>query len=84
MATVLDKELKREVMIDGKPYTVILSPLGVKIVAKGHRKGREITWSDLVGGDVELTVQLEKSLAAGVDKGAARVGRPKSAKPRSR
>lgn len=65
MATVLDKEIKRELLIAGKAYTVIISPTGVKITSKGHRKGREITWTDLIGGDVELTLQLERSLAAG-------------------
>ena len=64
MATVLDKEIKRELVIAGKPYTVTISPTGVKIAAKGHRKGREVSWTDLVGGDVELSLQLEKSLSA--------------------
>ncbi len=68
MATVLEKEIKRELIIAGQPYTITISPQGVKIVEKGKRKGREITWADLVSGDVELTVQLEKSLAALTDR----------------
>ncbi|HTD10531.1 MAG TPA: hypothetical protein VK676_00545 [Steroidobacteraceae bacterium] len=50
MATKLNKVLKREIEVDGKPYMVALSPEGVKLTEKGKRLGREVTWKELVGG----------------------------------
>ena len=40
MATKLDKTIKRELGMDGQPYTVAISPAGIKITQKGYRKGR--------------------------------------------
>jgi hypothetical protein len=51
MATKLNKQLKREIEVDGKPYMVALSPEGLKLTEKGKRLGKEITWKELVGGD---------------------------------
>jgi hypothetical protein len=48
MALPLERTLKREVVIDGAPYTVTLSPLGVKLVRKGFRKGRATSWRALL------------------------------------
>jgi hypothetical protein len=62
MATKLDKALKREVDIEGKPYMVTLSPDGLKIVEKGHRKGQELVWKDLVSGQAALAAGLNASL----------------------
>ena len=39
MATKLDKTLKREISIGGKAFVVSISPEGLKLVAKGRRKG---------------------------------------------
>jgi len=39
MATKLNKLLKREIDVDGKPYMVTLSPEGVKLTEKGKRLG---------------------------------------------
>jgi hypothetical protein len=47
MATKLDKTIRREIELDGQPFTVTISPNGVKLTQKGYRKGREITWNDL-------------------------------------
>ena len=47
MATKLDKTLKREIEIDGQPFTVAISPEGVKLTQKGFRKGPEMTWKEL-------------------------------------
>ena len=44
----LDKTLRREVVIDGRPYTVAVGPRGVKVTAKGFRKGRALGWRDLL------------------------------------
>ena len=48
MPLPLDTTLKREVVIGGAPYTVTLSALGVKLVRKGFRKGRAISWRALL------------------------------------
>lgn len=48
MPLPLDKPLKREVPIDGAPYTVTVSPLGVRLVRKGFRKGHAVSWRRLL------------------------------------
>jgi hypothetical protein len=63
MATKLDKTLKRELDIEGAPYMLTLSPEGLKLVEKGKRKGLELSWKDLVGGDAALASALQASLA---------------------
>ena len=64
MATKLDKTLKRELEIEGKPYTISISPEGIKIVPKRGRKGQEITWQTLLSGDAELRRDLNVSVDA--------------------
>ncbi|MGH8258368.1 MAG: hypothetical protein ACREUG_01610 [Steroidobacteraceae bacterium] len=49
--TKLDKPLKREIAIGDQAYVLTIDPAGLKLTVKGHRKGREIAWRDLVGGD---------------------------------
>lgn len=63
MTTKLDKPLKREVTIDGAPYTVTITPDDIRIVEKGKRTGQTISWRDLRGGGPGLTRDLEQSLA---------------------
>ncbi len=62
MATKLDKPLKRELAIDGKPFVVTLAPNGFKLVGKGRRKGLEIAWKDLVSGEAALARALSASI----------------------
>jgi hypothetical protein len=62
MATALNKEMKREVLIQEKPYTVTLGPAGLKLTLKGHRKGIDLKWEDLVGGDAALAAALNASV----------------------
>jgi hypothetical protein len=62
MATKLDKALRREVEIEGKPYMLTISPDGLKLVPKGRRKGLEIAWKDLVSGEAALASALNASL----------------------
>ena len=64
MATKLDKTIKRELELEGKLYTVTMSPEGVKITPKGGRRGREITWEELLRGDADLRRDLNISLDA--------------------
>lgn len=45
MATKLDKPLKREVLVEGKPYMLTITPEGLKLVPKGKRKGQEVSWA---------------------------------------
>ncbi|HEY6483908.1 MAG TPA: hypothetical protein VIY54_10315 [Steroidobacteraceae bacterium] len=58
MATKLDKILKREIDIDGKPFMVTLSPDGVKLTEKGKRKGQEVSWKGLVNGQSATEISL--------------------------
>ena len=62
MATKLEKALRREVMVEGKPYVVTIAPEGMKVVAKGKRKGHEVSWQALVSGEAALAAALNASL----------------------
>lgn len=53
MATKLDKTVKREVEIAGEAWMVAISPEGLKLTRKGHRKGHEVLWKDLVAGGTD-------------------------------
>lgn len=65
MTTKLDSQLKRELTVLGKPYTLTVSPTGLNLVPKGRRKGYELAWVDLVSGDAALATALNASLARG-------------------
>ena len=62
MATKLEKPLKRELEIEGKPYMLTIGPEGMKLVPKGKRKGHEIAWKDFVSGQAALATALNASL----------------------
>ena len=62
MATKLDKPLKREIEVAGKPYILTITPQGLKLVPKGRRKGQELAWSALVSGEAALATALNASL----------------------
>ena len=62
MATRLDKTIKRELELEGRLYTVIVSPEGVRIMPKGRRKGHELSWASLISGEAELRRDLDLSL----------------------
>ena len=64
MAVKLEKTIKRELEMDGRSYTVAISPEGVKVTEKGKRKGREITWRAIISGDTQLAEELKMSLDA--------------------
>jgi len=64
MTSRIDKPLRREVLLEGQPYTVTITGDGVRIVPKGKRSGaHEITWLALVSGEAELHRDLVRSLA---------------------
>lgn len=60
--TPLDKPLRRELQVGDATYTLTISPDGLKLVPKGHRKGLELAWRDLVNGDAALATALQASL----------------------
>ena len=65
MTTKLDSPLKRELSLQGKLYTLTISPKGLNLAPKGQRKGYELAWIDLVSGDAALATALNASLARG-------------------
>ena len=67
MTTKLDGVLKRELSIGGEPYTLTLSQEGFTLALKGRRKGLDIRWADLVGGDAALATALNASLTANIE-----------------
>ena len=62
MATKLDKALRRELEIDGTAYMITMAPEGLKITEKGHRKGIELAWKDLLSGQAALAAALNASV----------------------
>ena len=96
MTTKLEKDLRREVDIGGKAYTVTLSPQGMKLTEKGRRKGQELRWQDWVNGEAALAVALNASLseAAGptyklktppkAENASPKAARPAEARPKKK
>lgn len=82
MTTKLDTQLKRELIVLGKPYTLIISPNGLTLTPKGKRKGYELAWVDLVSGDAALAVALNASLAHGPKPEPAPTKSPPTPKPK--
>jgi hypothetical protein len=64
MATKLDKSIKRELEHQGKLYTITLAPDGVKVVEKGKRNGKELSWASIISGDAALNEDLKISVDA--------------------
>jgi hypothetical protein len=62
VATKLEKPLRRELMVNDQPWTLTISPEGLKLVPKGKRNGHELSWKDIVSGNVSLTAALNASL----------------------
>lgn len=62
MTTKLDGPLRREIDIEGQAYTLTVDPDGLRLVAKGRRKGLALRWADLVSGDAALAAALQGSL----------------------
>jgi len=64
MATKLDKAIKRELAHGDKTYTITIAPDGLKVVEKGKRNGRELSWSSIISGDASLNEDLKISVDA--------------------
>jgi hypothetical protein len=86
MATRLQKALKREIKVDGKPFVVTLAPDCLKLVGKGRRKGLELSWADLVSGEAALATALNASLdpALHLEPGARSAGKPRKGRKKGR
>lgn len=59
--TKLDKPIRRELKIGETDYTITIAPESLKVVQKGHRKGIELKWTDIVGGDAAIAAALRAS-----------------------
>jgi hypothetical protein len=65
MATKLLKEIRREIEIDGEPFTVAISPTGVKLTRKRFRSGRILSWRALwQSGEGEETAERTQDTSA--------------------
>src|SRR3982750_2921199 len=62
MTTKLTGQLKRELDINGAPYTLTISPACLHLTRKGKRKGYELAWTSLVSGEAGLVTALNESL----------------------
>jgi hypothetical protein len=64
MVTVLDKELKRQVTVDGVDFTVAVDPEGIRVTGKGKRRPEvALRWRELLSGEAALAVALNASLS---------------------
>jgi len=64
VVTVLDKELKRQITVDGVEYTVTVGPDGFRLTGKGRRRPEvELRWRELLSGDAAMAVALNASLS---------------------
>jgi hypothetical protein len=64
VTTLLDKELKRQVTVDGVDYTVAVDPEGFRLTGKGKRRPEvELRWRDLLSGEAAMAVALNASLS---------------------
>jgi hypothetical protein len=64
MTTKVQRPFKRELEVNGEKYTLTIDPAGMKLVAKGRRKGIELTWVSIVGGEAALASALNASIEA--------------------
>ena len=76
MTTPLEKPVRRAVQINGEPYVVTIEQSGLRLVRKGHRKGIDVAWEQILAGEVALAAQLAGSLVPPED------AAPASARPR--
>ncbi|HEY9229501.1 MAG TPA: hypothetical protein VIP11_22820 [Gemmatimonadaceae bacterium] len=47
MPTKLDKTIRREIEIDGEPFTIAISPDGFRLTKKRFRSGVALSWKTL-------------------------------------
>lgn len=59
MSTKLQKTIRREIEIDGEPFTIAISPDGFRLTKKRFRSGVALSWKMLWarhGNDAEAPV----------------------------
>ena len=65
MTTILDKEIKRQVAVDGADYILAINAEGFRLTGKGRRKPEvALSWRDLLNGEAAMAVALNASLLA--------------------
>lgn len=47
MSTKLTHAIRREILIDEEPFTVVISPEGLRLSRKRFRSGRQLSWAAL-------------------------------------
>jgi len=50
MTTKLDKPIRREIVIDGEPFTVVITPQGLRLTRKRFRSGKVVSWRVILDG----------------------------------
>lgn len=50
MTTKLEKPIRREIEIEGEPYTVTITPQGVRLTRKRFRSGKAVSWKSILEG----------------------------------
>jgi hypothetical protein len=55
MTTKLERPLKREIVVDDKPFTLTIDANGLKLVEKGRRNGTEISWKQVLASDASAS-----------------------------
>lgn len=50
MTTKLEKPIRREIEIEGEPYTVTITPQGVRLTRKRFRSGKAVSWKSILDG----------------------------------
>ena len=61
MPTKLDKVIRREIEIDGEPYTILISPDGFRLTKKRFRSGVALSWKTVwarLGGEASSLPEL--------------------------
>jgi hypothetical protein len=61
--TPLERPLRRLLVVGDEAYTLTIDPQGLKLVKKGHRKGLELYWVDVLNGDAALAAALDAAAA---------------------
>jgi hypothetical protein len=61
MATKLDKTIRREIEIDGEPFTIAVSPEGLRLTKKRFRSGVAVSWKSLWASHVAEAPSLPEA-----------------------
>lgn len=48
MTTKIDKPIRREIDIEGEPFTVVITPQGVRLTRKRFRSGKVVSWKAIL------------------------------------